>query len=297
MVKYYIYKLIEYIKYIFNPWIVLDGYIKFKDGHIIHNNLGDDINIPLLEALTGKKVIHISQSKLWRIPRLLCIGSVIERHSNKRTIIWGSGCIFGNKKITHPPKKVYAVRGKLTRNVLLEQGIPCPEVYGDPALLLPYIYTPNVKKTYKFGFIPHYVDYDLIHVKSFRENHPEILFIRFRDYKSWQDVIDQINSCEFIISSSLHGIIISDAYGIPNVRVVFSDLIVGGDFKYKDYYSGIKKNYTKAIDCKKDICMECIEKELKTYKPITFNPQALLKAFPYKLRPEFKALANEKKER
>lgn len=290
MASHFLKQFIGYTKYYYHPWIMLDGFIKFENGQFIHNNFGDDINIPLLEALSGKKVIHISQSKLWRIPRLLCIGSIIENFSSEKSLIWGSGCIYGNIKIKAIPKRVCAVRGKFSRQVLLKQGIPCPKIYGDPALLLPYIYTPHTEKKYKYGYIPHVIDYDLPHVKEFREKHPEILFIQFRNYKSWQDVIEQINSCENIISSSLHGLIISDAYGIPNVRVIFSDQIIGGDFKYKDYFSGVDRQYTDPIDCREEIHHDAIIQELKTYKPITYNPKDLLKAFPYKLLPKFQKL-------
>lgn len=290
MAKHYLKQIRGYISYFFRPWVMLDGFVKYKDGKVIHNNFGDDINIPLLEALTGKKVIHISQSKLWRIPRLLCIGSIIEGFSSEKSIIWGSGCIYGNKKIKAIPQEVCAVRGELSRQVLLKQGIPCPKIYGDPALLLPYIYTPYTEKKYKYGVIPHFIDYDLPHVKDFREKHPEILFIQFRNYNSWQDVIEQINSCENIISSSLHGLIISDAYGIPNVRVIFSDQIIGGNFKYKDYFSGVGRHYIEPIDCKKEICFEDIVMELGNYKPVTYNPQELLKAFPYKLLPKYQKI-------
>jgi len=269
---------------------MLDGFIKFDNGQIIHNNFGDDINIPLLEALTGKKVIHISQSKLWHIPRLLCIGSIIENFSSEKSIIWGSGCIYGDKSIKVIPQKVCAVRGKFSRQILLNQGIPCPKTYGDPALLMPYIYAPHTEKKYKYGVIPHVIDYDLPHVKDFREKHPEILFIKFRDYKSWQDVIEQINSCENIISSSLHGLIISDAYGIPNMRVIFSDQIIGGNFKYKDYFSGVGRLYRDPIDCRNGICLDDIVQEFETYKPVTYNTQELLKAFPYKLLPKYQKI-------
>lgn len=71
------------------------------------------------------------------------------------------------------------------------------------------------------GIIPHYVDYKLPYVEEFRKEHPEILFIDLQNYKKWHDIIDQILSCEKIISSSLHGLILSDAYGIPNIRVNF----------------------------------------------------------------------------
>lgn len=290
MISFYLKQFWGYLCYFFRPWIMLDGFIKFDNGLVVHNNFGDDINIPLLEALTGKKVIHISQSKLWRIPRLLCIGSIIENFVSEKSIIWGSGCIYGDKNIKVKPKKVYAVRGMLSRLVLLKQGIPCPKIYGDPALLLPYIYTPQTEKKYHYGYIPHVVDYDLPHVKDFREKHPEILFIQFGNYTSWQDVIEQINSCENIISSSLHGLIVSDAYGIPNTRVIFSDQIIGGDFKYKDYFSGVGRQYIEPIDCRQEIRHNSIIQELKRHKPITYNPKALLKAFPYKLLPKYQKI-------
>jgi pyruvyltransferase len=47
--------------------------------------------------------------------------------------------------------------------------------------------------------------------------------------------------CEKIISSSLHGLIISDAYGIPNARVNVSNKLFGGDFKFIDYYKSVDR--------------------------------------------------------
>lgn len=138
------------------------------------------------------------------------------------------------------------------------------------------------------GFIPHYIDYNLPHVIRFREEHPEILFIKFEGYTSWQDVIEQINSCQSIVSSSLHGLIVSDAYRIPNVRIVLSDNIVGGDFKYKDYMAGVGREYNNPIDGRNNISLDVVNSELSFYKCINFNPQKLLNAFPYKLKKNIK---------
>lgn len=64
----------------------------------------------------------------------------------KNTEVWGAGIIDGTKKLRYKPKKVYAVRGPLTRKVLLAQGVKCPEIYGDPALLVAKYYQPKIEK-------------------------------------------------------------------------------------------------------------------------------------------------------
>ena len=56
------------------------------------------------------------------------------------------------------------------------------------------------------------------------------------------EVIDKICSCENIISSSLHGLVISDSYNIPNCLFVSRESMLAihhnqGAFKFKDYYS------------------------------------------------------------
>lgn len=275
--------------------IVVNGYFFYnEDGTLKNNNLGDDINFPLLHKLTGRPVRQEWRVGLNNLENIICIGSVIDC-CNERSLIWGTGAISDNFVMNKIPKHIYAVRGPLTREKLLALNIDCPKVYGDPALLLPLIYTPKTGKKYKYGFIPHYVDYDLPYVVKFREEHPEILFIRFKGYTTWQDVIDQINSCENIISSSLHGLIISDAYGIPNVRILLSDNIVGGDFKYKDYFGGVKRKYRDPVDCRMGVEFERIKVEFRYYEKIKYDSQKLLKVFPYKLCHKYQILANGNK--
>lgn len=275
--------------------IVVNGYFFYnEDGTLKNNNFGDDINFPLLHELTGRRVRQEWRVGLNNLENIVCIGSVIDC-CNERSIIWGTGAISDSIVMYHKPKHICAVRGPLTRRKLLEFGIDCPEVYGDPALLLPLIYAPKTGKKYKYGFIPHYIDYDLPQVVKFREEHPEILFIKFEGYTSWRNVIDQINSCEKIISSSLHGLIVSDAYGIPNVRILLSDNIVGGDFKYKDYFGGVERKYRNPVDCRTKIEFDKIIDELRYYERIKFDSFRLLEAFPYKLRRKFRLFANGNK--
>lgn len=246
-------------------------------------NFGDDLNVPLLEHLSGKKV-RLYNTLFCRKEKenLLAIGSIIENFCNENSIIWGSGAMYGDKPLSHKPKEVLAVRGPLTKVYLESQGVKCPSVFGDPALLFPHIYTPSKKKKYKLGVIPHYRDFNLLHIKIFRETHPEVLFIQLQGYMSWQDIIEQINSCEQIASSSLHGMILADAYGIPNVQIICSNTIEGSNFKYRDYMGGVGREFRQPIDCRNSINMDMIIDELTKYKPINYNPQRLLDSFPYK---------------
>lgn len=262
--------------------IILNSWTYYGVLYKANNNFGDDINVPIIKALTGKNV-SVYNSVWTKKQNLLCIGSVVEKYCNKNSIIWGSGAMHGDRKLKEKPLKVFAVRGPLTKKYLKEQGVDCPSIYGDPALLLPCIYRPEIVKKHKIGIIPHYLDYDLPHVESYRESHPDVLFIKLKDYSSWTDVIDQIVSCEYIISSSLHGLIVSDAYGVPNVRVKFSNLIDGGDFKYKDYMGGVNREYREPVDCQSDIDLKAILEEFTYYKPIDFNVDKLISAFPYKI--------------
>lgn len=196
-------------------------------------NWGDMLNPYLVEKISGRYVNYIERDDMIT-NKYLCIGSILS-YATENTIVWGSGFIAANDRLRQTPKEIFAVRGPLTRKMVIQQGFNCPDIYGDPALLYPKFYNPDIKKKYRIGIIPHYIDKDNIWLSKIESD--EILII---DILSGIDnVIDSIKSCEFIISSSLHGIIASDSYGIPCAWVRFSDRIVGGDFKFNDYYLSI----------------------------------------------------------
>lgn len=264
--------------------LVVNGFFNKRVFYVPKNNFGDELNIHLLHGLTSKTIL--SQSDLLIKPyNLLFIGSIIESYVNSKSVIWGAGAITGNVKLSTCPYKVLSVRGPLTRDYLLKNNIDCPEVYGDPALLLPIIYQPKVtKKRYTYGIIPHYVDLASDNVKSLVDIlNGDCTVISLRNYSSWQDVIDKVNSCCFIISSSLHGLIVSDAYGIPNVWVEFSNNIVGNRFKYKDYFASVNRKTTEPIIVRKDITENEIRKALNEYVKPNIDMMPFLKNAPFKI--------------
>ena len=147
----------------------------------------------------------------------------------------GTGNDFGTSTLKISPKNIHGVRGPSTRNRLAEKGFQCPEVYGDPALLMPRFYTPVMKKTVELGIIPHFVDKENEAILRLEKEGIKIIDI----FAGETEFIDHVNSCKHIVSSSLHGLIVADAYGIPSKWIKLSDNVYGDDFKYGDYYQSI----------------------------------------------------------
>jgi pyruvyltransferase len=185
-------------------------------------NWGDFLNLHLISLISGQEPMLVHAFRTFTEDNYMAIGSVLE-FADAKTIVWGTGII--DRKIITPPQKIHAVRGPLTRKVLIDQGIECPEIYGDPALLLPRYYQPKVEKKFKKGIIPHWSDVDKVRIEK-----DEVLIY---PHTSMYQYIDLLCSCEKIEASSLHGLIVADAYGIPNTRLKLSDN--QPDFKYQDY--------------------------------------------------------------
>ena len=278
-----------FISLFYRDKVILNAYMNIWCGKIYHNNWGDDLNYYFIQNITNKKIIVYSNSKVSNLSgkiNYLCIGSTISWLTNSKTVIWGGGIISDEIKIlTNYPYKVLAVRGPLTRKYLLDRDIECPEVYGDPALLLPYFYKPKVNKKYKVGIIPHIADKENIYVHNFISNYGnDVKLIDIVNYINWYDVINEICECEFIISSSLHGIIVSDAYNIPNLWIELSNKIIGNRFKYKDYYMSVNKSVITPYIIDKEIDMSIILALKNTWYPPIIDLDGLIKSCPFKIQ-------------
>ncbi|MCK5449891.1 polysaccharide pyruvyl transferase family protein [Candidatus Pacearchaeota archaeon] len=241
-----------------------------------NRNFGDIISPYIVKKISGKDSILVNRYCLKN--NYLVTGSILAM-ANKNSIIWGSGIISRNQKIKKP-KKIFAVRGPLSRKRLLDLGFTCPKIYGDPALLLPLFYRPNVKKKYKLGIIPHYMDYNFVKKNTRGGN---ILIINLLD--PIEKVIKDICSCKKTISSSLHGIITSHAYSIPSMWVEFSKKLYGDGTKFKDYFLSVGiKEYEPINLRKKDIEIERLIKvvDKKHNQKIKIDINKLLDVCPFK---------------
>lgn len=160
----------------------------------------------------------------------ICIGSIAAKTKENVNVL-GSGIISKNDNV-NPFAKWHFVRGPHTRDAVINAGGKCPEIYGDPALLLPLLFEGS-KKEHEVGIVPHYVDYS--QVKSLHNSEFVIDVLN----KDPLEVVKQITKCKYILSSSLHGIIVANAYNIPAAWIKFSNNLHGDDIKFSDYFSSV----------------------------------------------------------
>ncbi|MFT4802978.1 MAG: pyruvyl transferase [Psychroserpens sp.] len=205
--------------------------------HKPQENYGDLLSKFIVEQVSGSRAHFFNALKqrksIFKRSYLMGIGSILA-HAQKKAVVWGSGII--SREDSFQVANVYAVRGPLSRKRVLELGYECPEVYGDPALLLPLYYQPKKQPKRALGIIPHYVDYKQVK-KQFDDAETLIIDLMTDDiFKT----TDAICSCERIISSSLHGVIVAHAYGIPAIWVPFSNKLSGDNVKFEDYFLSVQ---------------------------------------------------------
>lgn len=272
---------------IFNSPVVVNASLSIGyDGKPIHSNWGDDINYWLLKEISSQPVIMYSQSvinRLFRHKHVLGIGSILGMCSNRRSIVWGSGILDSTIKTIESPAEIRAVRGPLTRKKLLEMGIECPAVYGDPAMLVKQYYNPNISKKYKLGVISHYSSAHRESAFEAFQALSDVHHIDIANYGDWHSFIDEILSCEAIVSSSLHGLIIAETYGIPSLWIEFPVSDLNHRIKYHDFYLSIGKD-SKPIKVDKIADLELINKELAKWKPGYIDLGPLIENTPFKLK-------------
>lgn len=232
-------------------------------------NVGDLLSKVTFRYVLDHKGIRSPKSKRGTV-RVAFIGSVIQ-FLTADAVIYGSGFLFEYVAQQFAKKRlkldVRAVRGPLTREKLIDIGYTVPEVYGDPAILLPLFYLPKIAKDKTdFLVIPHWKTVD----KYVSMGYPVLSPLT----DDWQNFIDEIASAKLVISSSLHGLILAEAYGTP--AILLNEVEKGNLFKYRDYYfSTGRTEFPSARTVEEGLAMPTPEvPDLEHLK------QGLLEAFP-----------------
>ncbi|MDD7441216.1 MAG: polysaccharide pyruvyl transferase family protein [Sutterellaceae bacterium] len=227
-------------------------------------NFGDELSTYIVEKISKRPIVYAAATDNGKF---VAVGSILSYdvlHSD--SLIWGTGTISKSacnflpkifpltrsfptfirrlKNTNEKTATVLAVRGPLTRRALLNEGIQCPEIYGDPAIVLPRLYRPNPMKTGKTGLILHYSQESLITkemLSGIEKKQIKLISIHRNGIKQIEAFIDEVCSCEKIFSTSLHGLIIAQAYGIPAQWIELNGIPIhrNATHKFNDYFLGV----------------------------------------------------------
>ena len=195
-------------------------------------NFGDSLFPLIVERIVKHPVACVHED--YTGPKLIPGGSVLHC-ARDGDVLWGVGLRTEDDFISNPrfhDVRVAAVRGPITRSFLVSRyGFDVPQMYGDPAVLLPQLFPEWTRRPVKgrVGIVPHF---------SNRHDYAasagdQMLILPNRDP---QQVVSDILTCELVIAGSLHGLIVAEAYGIP-ARWINSSRDEP-ELKYYDYYEG-----------------------------------------------------------
>lgn len=239
------------------------------DGSV---NVGDYLSKVIVSSMLSLRDL-VLREKRDRSHRLFAVGSVLH-NARDGEAVWGSGINGKIPEQQHAFRQldVRAVRGPLTRRFLAEKGIQAPPVYGDPALLMPLFFPSELvgaAQVRDFVVVPHF-------------NEPADKFAGYRQQLVLPtckpvDFVRQLLAARLVVSSSLHGIILAEAYGLP---AVYLDSGNGENrFKYDDYYHGTGRMQWHSGNTVE----ECLEKGGNASFELRGLQQGLMGAFPYDL--------------
>jgi pyruvyltransferase len=203
-------------------------------------NFGDALAPLLLERFADIKVAWDTISHA----QVASIGSILEHIPPMWDgYILGSGMLHENSRLhlhgmtSGITAKILALRGPLTARVISgDYALGDPGILADELIEMP-------KKEWDLGILPHFTDTEL--VPRFEKLMPAGTVIKvINPGDAPLEVVRQIGACRRIVTSSLHGMIIADAFGLPRrVEMAKANLKDGGDFKFRDYSASIQTKW------------------------------------------------------
>lgn len=247
----------------------------------IKGNVGDNYGPKVVQYLSGMGVSARNLNISDEVNVMLSVGSYIQ-HAKSRGLVWGTGTVAPltyKQQVSLTKSLFIGVRGPRTReSILLKYGIN-PQVVGDPGLLVTYSHPSALKKSTKLGFVIHAAD-----LPWFVKHYPNAYIIP--NNITFEDYIERLTCCEFIVSSSLHGLIMAHSYGIPCAVIRIGSNIKGEDFKFIDYMQSIGcYSFKGRVDYENRTTVEneeWIDLVSNAYRPNLANLQRkLFSSFPF----------------
>lgn len=189
--------------------------------HVGRPNFGDDLNPFLWQAILAKPIRLVRRNE----PHVLGMGSILEL-ATESSLVAGAGFLRQPHSGTRVNASVLSVRGSLSADFL-----EAPALLGDPAVLTSLLFPRSSKPSPKVGLVPHVTEINKYLAKPIPG--VEIIDVRLHPL----EVVARIANCSRILSRSLHGLIVADSFQVPNLWLAPNSDMLGGEFKFLDYYS------------------------------------------------------------
>jgi pyruvyltransferase len=239
-------------------------------------NFGDTLSPLVVSLLTGRPVAYANDSV-----KLVALGSIFFALQDG-DVVWGAG-LARREHVSYAASArdvtYRALRGPATARLLRSQGIACSVPFGDPAILLPLLVENDIAREHDVGIVPHWS-----HFHDFEREicDPRVKLVDVCD--SFDEVARAILSCRLVLSTSLHGVILAESYGIPALLVFYGGHPRGDATKYVDYFESTERDlHARSIARVSDITR--LAGEAGRAPTPRFSRDALLAAFPYPVRP------------
>ena len=266
--------------------------------------MGDLLNKEMLESVFQVEIVNVCniyESNMSGIGSylsyLLYSGNLKSRikqkilryFTSKDYYIWGTGFInypmIPDNEFRFRRIHVCSLRGQLSKErveKILGKTLEVP--LGDGGLLVDRWVESNIQKKYDIGIIPHFKEQNSPIINELKNTYPNSVVINLRDTP--KDVVRQIASCRTILSSSLHGLIVSDSFHIPNRHIMlygFGEKALGDGYKFADYYSsfGIQDKPLKLYEGNNYPTVDDIIRDYQIDgKAVEEKKEQIFKAFP-----------------
>ncbi len=220
--------------------------------HVGRPNFGDDLNPWLWEALLARRVRLASKGT----PHVLGMGSILETAA-PHSLVAGSGFLRPPGSSAKVHCGVLSVRGRLSA-----AHVDGPCLLGDPGVLVNVAFPAPAGDRSRIAVVPHVSEL----ARALRSVPSGVEVIDVRRHPL--EVIRSIGACRRVLSQSLHGLIVADAYGVPNAWIAPSECMVGGRFKFDDYYSTTdRRRDPLALEPRQWDCVEDHRFEVATFVP------------------------------
>lgn len=247
-------------------------------------NFGDALSPLAVEFVSGRPTQWAGKEEM----EVLSTGSIMIRAAraygqprDHRPLIWGTGMMSPVRTAFVPHVDFAAVRGPITRTLLDLPPLP----YGDPGLLIARAATTEVERGDAIGLIPHHGDFKDAATKGAIAALQDKGELRIIDPRS-NDVFavaDEIRACRHVFSSSLHGLILSDGFNVPNTWVAGRAIHATPALKFMDYFLSVGREYREPIPYE---AIEDAEKGTRGASAVPYaarveeTKDALIDAFP-----------------